>query len=66
MRCALTRRAATSCDGRFRLHEVRAWRAAGGAKPLPPIDGSLRPPRLDIAGAELHGIEIEMDSGRGD
>ena len=59
-------RDATSFDGRFRLHEVLAWIDAGGANPLPPIDGSLRTPRLDIAGAELHGIEIEMDSGRDD
>src|SRR5690606_16712830 len=45
----------TRFEGNFRLYEVLAWIDAGGANPLPPIEGSLRTPRLDIAGAQLHG-----------
>lgn len=56
-------RDATHFDGRFRLHEMLAWIDAGSANPLPPIDGTLQTPRLDIAGAQLHGIEISLDDG---
>lgn len=51
----------TRFEGNFRLYEVLAWIDAGGANPLPPIEGSLRTPRLDIAGAQLHGVEISID-----
>ncbi|MFC7301232.1 hypothetical protein [Cognatiluteimonas weifangensis] len=54
-------RDATRFDGRFRLREVGAWAAADAASPLPPLDGTLRTPRLDIAGARLDGVEITFD-----
>jgi len=53
----------TRFDGHFHLHEVLAWIEAGNANPLPPVDGSLRAPTLEIAGAQLHGVEITVDDG---
>lgn len=58
------RRDATRFDARFRLPRVLDWLdAAGRGTPLPPLDGSLRTPRLDIAGAQLHGVEMTFDDG---
>ncbi|HET6434697.1 MAG TPA: hypothetical protein VFG18_03205 [Xanthomonadaceae bacterium] len=55
-------RDATRFDGRFRLPAVLDWidRFATG-NPLPPLDGTLTTPRLDIAGARLQGVEISVD-----
>ena len=56
------RRDATYFDARFRLPEVLAWLddVATGT-PLPPLQGSLSTPRIDIAGAVLEGVEVELD-----
>jgi hypothetical protein len=55
------RRDATEFEARFRLPRVMDWlEAAGTGTPLPPLDGRLRTPRLDIAGAQLHGVEMEF------
>lgn len=51
----------THFDGRFRLHEVTAWIDAGDGSPLPPLDGRLSTPRLEISGAQLQGVEITID-----
>ncbi|MDQ2702621.1 MAG: hypothetical protein M3Y70_07375 [Pseudomonadota bacterium] len=59
-------REATRFDGRFELPAVLSWFDAGSANPLPPIDGTLQTPRLDIAGAQLHGIEIGIKDGDGE
>lgn len=54
-------RDATVFDGRFRLPAVLDWIARlDRDTPLPPLDGTLRTPRLDIAGAELEGVHIEL------
>lgn len=56
------RRDQTLFDARFQLPRVQAWlarRAAGS--PLPPLDGRLRTPRLEIAGAQLQGVELDID-----
>ena len=45
----------------FRLDEVLAWVSNSTGSPLPPLDGRLRAPRLDISGATLEGVEIEID-----
>ncbi len=53
---------ATLFDARFRLPQVQEWldaRATGS--PLPPLDGRLSTPRLEIAGAQLEGVEVEFD-----
>ncbi len=56
------RRDATLFDARFRLPQVQAWLDAGAiGSPLPPLDGRLRTPRLEIAGAQLEGVEVEFD-----
>ena len=56
------RRDATLFDARFRLPQVQEWldaRVTGS--PLPPMDGHLSTPRLEIAGAQLEGVEVEFD-----
>lgn len=56
------RRDASRFDGRLRVRDVLAWRdAAEAGSPLPPIDGRLSTPELDIAGARLEGVEVEID-----
>ncbi|MDQ3287936.1 MAG: hypothetical protein M3Q42_06675 [Pseudomonadota bacterium] len=58
------RRDATRFDARFRLPDVLAWiDAAADGTPLPPIDGSLTTPKLEITGATLHGVEIQFEDG---
>lgn len=55
-------RDATRFDARFRLPAVLAWLddIATGT-PLPPLRGSLSTPKLEISGAVLEGVEIELD-----
>lgn len=56
------RRDATRFDARFRLPDVLGWLDRGkAASPLPPLQGTLRTPRVDIAGAELEGVELEFE-----
>ena len=56
------RRDATRFDARFRLPAVLEWTAgAKDGSPLPPLDGTLSTPRLEIAGAQLEGVEIGID-----
>lgn len=55
-------RDATRFDARFRLPAVLAWLDAGATgSPLPPLQGRLATPRLEIAGATLEGLEVELD-----
>lgn len=56
----LLRRDATRLDARFRLPDVIAW-TDGDTSPLPPLDGRLATPRMRISGAELEGVELELD-----
>lgn len=56
------RRDTTRFDGRFQLPDVLAWiDAASDATPLPPIDGRLTTPTLEISGATLQGVEITFE-----
>lgn len=53
----------THFDSRFRLPDVLAWiDAAAGGTPLPPIDGTLTTPVLEITGATLHGVHIQFEN----
>jgi hypothetical protein len=53
-------------DARFRLPDVLAWsEAANIGSPLPPLDGHLSTPRLDIGGAQLEGVEMDIDNEPG-
>ena len=56
------RRDETRLDVEFRLPRVLDWldQLATGT-PLPPLDGRLSTPRLEISGAVLEGVEIEFD-----
>lgn len=61
------RRDATRFDARFRLPRVLEWLdGIATGTPLPPIDGSLETPALEIAGATLQGISVEFDDGEDD
>jgi hypothetical protein len=54
-------RETTHFDARFRLQEVLAWiDAADHGSPLPPLDGRLVTPRLDIGGVRLDGVEMDL------
>ncbi|MFC5570753.1 hypothetical protein ACFPN1_11845 [Lysobacter yangpyeongensis] len=57
------RRDATRFDGRFRLPEVLAWIDQTDGTPLPPLSGSLQAPTIEISGARLEGVQVEMDAG---
>lgn len=51
----------TRLDARLRLPSVLDWldRQPTGS-PLPPLEGTLALPRLEFAGATLHGVEVEI------
>jgi hypothetical protein len=52
----------TRFDGRFRIADVVAWaNAKARGSLLPPLSGTLRTPRVEIAGATLEGVEVELD-----
>lgn len=56
------RRDGTAFDGRFRLPQMLDWIDPGAqGSPLPPLDGRLASPRIEIAGAVLEGVEIQFD-----
>ena len=51
----------TLFDARFKLPVVMDWVNSDGAgSPLPPLQGQLKTPHLEIAGAMLEGVEIEF------
>lgn len=59
------RRDATVFDGRFRLPGVLGWiKAAATGSPLPPLDGTLTTPELEISGAMLEGVTVEFDDAQ--
>lgn len=52
----------TTLDARFKLPAVLDWIDADtNRSPLPPLQGRLRTPRIDVAGAQLEGVDIEFD-----
>ena len=56
------RRDDTRFDARFRVPAVLAWLDSDATgSPLPALQGSLSTPRLEMAGATLEGIEVELD-----
>ncbi len=54
-------RDATDFDGRFKLYDVLGWIDQAGGSPLPPLDGRLRSPELEISGAVLEGVDVVID-----
>jgi len=55
------RKDATVFDGRFQLAAIQAWLGSGMTTPLPPLDGRLQTPLLEIAGARMHGVSVTTD-----
>ena len=56
------RRDQAGFDGRFRLPALLDWIGAKpGRSPLPPLDGRVIAPRMEVSGALLEGVEIEID-----
>lgn len=52
----------TRFDARFRIFDATAWaNSAAQGSPLPPLSGRLTTPRIDIAGATLEGVEVDID-----
>lgn len=52
----------TRLDTRFRLFELLDWvNASASGSPLPPITGTLQTPRLEISGAVLEGVELQLE-----
>ncbi len=56
-------RDATMFTADFHLPDMLAWVDAKSGSPLPPLQGTLRTPKLDVAGATLEGIEVDFDDG---
>lgn len=55
------RRDATRFDGRFRVPQMLEWMdTAATGSPLPPLEGSVSMPRVEISGAVLEGVEVEF------
>lgn len=55
------RRDDTTFDARFKLPVMVDWiNAEVAGSPLPPLQGALQTPRLEIAGATLEGVEVEF------
>ena len=55
------RRDATTFDAQLRLPAVVTWVNAGNTgSPLPPLTGTLSTPRIDIGGAVLDGVEVDI------
>jgi hypothetical protein len=54
-------RDATTFDARLRLPEVLAWTDRTDGTPLPPLQGTLRTPRMEVSGATLEGVEISIE-----
>ncbi|MFZ7096372.1 hypothetical protein ACOPJQ_09340 [Luteimonas dalianensis] len=54
-------------EGSLRVADVTSWFAAiDSGTPLPPLDGRLTVPRIDVAGASLHGVEVTFDDAPAD
>lgn len=55
------RRDGTAFDGRFRMPQMLDWIDAGAqGSPLPPLDGRIASPRIEIADTVLEGVEIQF------
>lgn len=55
-------RDATRFEGRLRLPQILAWTdAAQSGSPLPPLQGHVTTPVLEISGARLEGVEVDFD-----
>jgi hypothetical protein len=60
------RRDAAVFDGRFRTFDVSKWLAASPGNPIPPLTGRITMPRMEIAGAQLQGVDISISDADAD
>lgn len=51
----------TRFGGRLVVDDITAWADAADAAPLPPMVGTLSTPRLEISGATLEGVSIQIE-----
>lgn len=52
----------TRLDAHFRLFQLIDWvNASAAGSPLPPITGTAQTPRLEISGAMLEGVELQIE-----
>ncbi|MGH8081970.1 MAG: hypothetical protein ACREP7_15455 [Lysobacter sp.] len=51
----------TRFDSRFRLPQVLSWLDAKQGSLLPPLSGRMSTPKIEISGASLEGVEIEIE-----
>lgn len=51
----------TRFEGRFVLAEITTWADTADAAPLPPMVGTLATPSLEISGATLEGVSIQIE-----
>jgi hypothetical protein len=51
----------TRFEGRFVLAEITAWVDAADAAPLPPLLGTVSTPSLEISGATLEGVTLQIE-----
>lgn len=51
----------TRFEGRFVVAEITGWLDAGEIAPLPPLVGTLSTPSLEISGATLEGVSIQIE-----
>lgn len=50
----------TKLEATLRIAQMQAWATRENASPLPPLDGRLMTPELDLEGIVLKGIEVEI------
>ncbi|MDO5506174.1 MAG: hypothetical protein Q4F49_07790 [Pseudoxanthomonas suwonensis] len=58
------RRDTSTFDGRLRLPQMLDWADRAGdpaASPLPPMQGEVNTPRLEIGGIRMEGVRIRID-----
>lgn len=51
----------TRFQGRFVVADITGWLDANAATPLPPLVGTLTTPTLEVSGATLEGVSIQME-----
>lgn len=50
----------TKLEATLRIAQMQAWATRENASPLPPLDGRLTAPEIDLDGIVLEGVEVEI------
>lgn len=50
----------TKLEATLRIAQMQAWATRENASPLPPLDGRLTTPEIDLDGIVLEGVEVEI------